>query len=645
MDEIETLQSKSLGAVDYVLFALLLVVSLGIGIYSALQGRGNSTTLDFLLGGREMSPVPVAISLLGGLISAISILGLATEMYFYGTQLCINLIGCFLGIFIVQFITLPVLYPLKIISLNEYLIMRYHSIVLRKLAVSAKILVSFFYMGMCLYAPSLTLATVTSLSTWASIAIMGSICTFYITIGGVKAVVYTDVIQTILMFGGVLVVVIVCCLNVGGLGTVFELANEGGRIQFFNMDPNPFVRHTFWSVLTQGAYSMIGWIGLNQSTYQRFASVSTLAMSRRLCVFFMFGLYALWITFYVSGVVAYATYKDCDPLTSGRIEKPDQIIPYLVLDKLSHLTGMAGLFVAAVYGGVLSSLSTTGNSLACIIWEDLLKDLPMLKGISDQKSTFIIKVLSAVSGLVGIGIGMLAGQLGNLFHISVSISNTFTGPYCGIFVCGICAPWVNYKGAFTGFVTGVLFNLWLVIGKFVVGGGSPKKLPLSTAGCPENLLPVLLANSTMNAFANSSFDGQVPGVSFNEVTGDDALSGFFNDTLAAASPTPYLSEEEEEIAKTIYSLSYCYTGVLGLLITVVVGTVVSIATGPIKPYEIEARLISPPFLRLYKFLWRKLKPHEAHKVASEEDEINDKKAAVPMISVNGDRKVSAASPE
>lgn len=68
---------------------------------------------------------------------------------------------------------------------------------------------------------------------------------------------------------------------------------------------------------------------------------------------FLFGLALLWGTFYVSGLVAYAVYSDCDPLSSGMIEKADQIIPYMVSDKLGHLTGMPGLFVAAVYGGVL----------------------------------------------------------------------------------------------------------------------------------------------------------------------------------------------------------------------------------------------------------------------------------------------------
>lgn len=72
-----------------------------------------------------------------------------------------------------------------------------------------------------------------------------------------------------------------------------------------------------------------------------------------MAAFFLLGMYLLWTLFFLSGLVAYATYSDCDPLNSNRIEKADQIIPYMVMDKLGHLTGVPGLFVAAVYGGVL----------------------------------------------------------------------------------------------------------------------------------------------------------------------------------------------------------------------------------------------------------------------------------------------------
>lgn len=72
-----------------------------------------------------------------------------------------------------------------------------------------------------------------------------------------------------------------------------------------------------------------------------------------LVLVFIVGITLLWGTQYFTGLVAYAVYRDCDPLTSGKIDKPDQILPFLVTEKLGHLPGLPGLFVAAVYGGLL----------------------------------------------------------------------------------------------------------------------------------------------------------------------------------------------------------------------------------------------------------------------------------------------------
>ncbi|XP_068203717.1 sodium-coupled monocarboxylate transporter 2-like [Palaemon carinicauda] len=583
MDDFE---SKKLGVVDWVLFSSLLVVSLGIGIYSALRGRGNSSTQEYLLGGRQMSPIPVAVSLLGGVISAISILGLATEMYFYGTQLILSLLGCVYGTFTVQLLILPILYPLKIVSANEYINLRFGSERLRKFATLCSVFMNFTHMGLYLYAPSLTLSTVTNLSTYSSICIMGIICTFYITVGGVKAVVYTDVIQTIMMFLGVLVAVVVCIVDLGGVANVYQINKEGGRLEFFNMSTDPLVRHTFWSVQVQGFYNMVAWIGLNQTTYQRFASVSTLTLSKRLCTFFLVGLHALWLTFFFSGVVAYATYSDCDPWTSGRIEKPDQILPYLVLDKLSHLTGMAGLFVAAVYGGVLSSLSSSGNSVACLLWEDILKDLKIFKDITDVNATRVIKMVSAAAGLIGIGVGLLAGYLGNIMQVSSSVGNAFTGSVTGIFISGMCAPWVNLKGAYAGYITALLFNLWLVIGQFVIGQGDPEKLPLSTENCPDQNLHLLL-NSTLDSLTNTT-EPSLPSVLLGPTVFVDDISR-----------NPDLETDLRSDGRNIYHLSYCYTGILGIIINFVVSSIVSLITD-----KVDARLISPRCLRFYKRIWK-----------------------------------------
>ncbi|XP_063866764.1 sodium-coupled monocarboxylate transporter 2-like isoform X3 [Scylla paramamosain] len=493
--------SARFSVVDYVVFSIMLVVSLGIGVYSAIQSRGRESTQDFLLGGRNMPPFPVAISLLGGIFSAISILGNPTEVFYFGSQIMMTILGVIPASILVRQGLIPIFYNLGILSLNEYVEARFNSVLLRKLSTMCHLLTKFFFMGICLYAPSLALSTVTGLSLWGSMVSMGTVCTIYITIGGVKAVVYTDVLQTMLMFGGVLVVVVMCCVDVGVVN-IWAAAKEGGRLEVLNLDTSPFTRHTLWSTIVLGFYVTLNILGLNQGCYQRLASVSSLQISQRLITFFMLGMTGMWFLFYSSGVVAYAMYRDCDPLTSGRIEKPDQILPYLVMDKLGHFTGLPGLFVAAVYGGVLSSLSTAGNAIACLMWEDLLQPLPFFSRMSNTASTAICKLLSAVAGLSGIFLGMLAGKLGNVFHVTSSVSGSILGPMQGIFITGIYIPWVNSKGMLVGFLTAFCYNVIIVIGKFHRGGGSPQKLPLSTAGCPENALH--FANTSTAAILNTT---------------------------------------------------------------------------------------------------------------------------------------------
>ncbi|KAG0727603.1 Sodium-coupled monocarboxylate transporter 1 [Chionoecetes opilio] len=89
-------------------------------------------------------------------------------------------------------------------------------------------------------------------------------------------------------------------------------------------------------------------------------------------------------------------------LPSGKINKPDQILPFLVTDKLGHIPALSGLFVAAVYGGVLSTLSSCGNSAACMVWEDFLKPLPFFSKLSDKSATLVVKILSSFTGVLSV---------------------------------------------------------------------------------------------------------------------------------------------------------------------------------------------------------------------------------------------------
>ena len=107
-----------LGTLDVVMLVLSLMASAVVGIYFSVLGR-NSTSLEYLLGGRKMKPLPLALSLMVGTVSAITIMGSAGEMYAYGTQLWLMDLGILLALFIIAKFFIPIMYPLEMVSLYQ----------------------------------------------------------------------------------------------------------------------------------------------------------------------------------------------------------------------------------------------------------------------------------------------------------------------------------------------------------------------------------------------------------------------------------------------------------------------------------------------------------------------------------------------
>ncbi|CAL4067563.1 unnamed protein product, partial [Meganyctiphanes norvegica] len=567
---------------DYAIFSILLLTSLIVGIISGRKGWKNGSTREFLLGNRNMNPIAVALSLMGGVVSAISVLGNSTEIYIHGTQLWMNLIGCFWGSLFVAFFVLPILYPLELISMYEYLDLRFKSRTLQKIGSMSQIINNVMYLGICLYAPSLTLSSVTELSLWSSICVLGVLCSIYITLGGVRAVVYTDVVQTSVMFIGVLVVIAQVSNDLGGINSVWAAAEKGGRLDFFNMDTSPFVRHTFWSVQVLGMYFITSTIGFSQPQYQRLVAVRSVTMSKLVLLSFIIGLTCIWSLFYYSGLVAYAAYKDCDPLTTGKIDKADQILVYMVGDKMGHLPGMIGLFVAAVAGAVLSSMSSVASGLAAMIWEDFLKGFWIFKDMDSSQACNVTRGLSLAAGLLSIVMATLISKLGTLFQAAYSISGAIASPLDGIFIAAMAFPWVNRTGAVAGFLSAFGFNIWFVISKFYLQAGQTKPLPMSTEDC---VIDETLSNSDMeyNFLSNNS--------------------SFLMHTINNSTQEIVQEHVKERDYLVIFDVSYCYLGSIGIIIVLVVSTLVSLITGMVPPSEVKAHLVDKRCFRAYKWIW------------------------------------------
>ncbi|XP_048358217.1 sodium-coupled monocarboxylate transporter 1-like isoform X2 [Sphaerodactylus townsendi] len=539
--------SENFRAIDYVVFAAMLIISAFIGMYYAYKGV-HKCHKDYLIAGRKLSGPPVALSLTASFMSAVTVLGTPAEVYRFGAMFGVFAISYVLMVVITAEVFLPIYYRLEITSAYEYLELRYNRY-LRLTGTTMFMILTILYTGIVIYSPSLALNQ--GFQLWGSVIATGVVCTFYCTLGGLKAVVWTDVFQFTLMISGFLTVIIRTMIIKGGIGNVLKDARQGGRLRIWDFNPSPMQRHTFWTLIVGGTFTWLGIYGVNQSQVQRYLACKTRFHAKLALYLNLVGLWIVLSSAVMSGLSMYSVYKDCDPLTLGLVKAPDQLMPFLVLDILGDFPGIPGLFVAATYSGTLSTVSSSINALAAVTVEDLVK--PYFGTLTEAQLAWISMGMNILFGGVCLGMAGLASLMGGLLQAALSIFGIVGGPLFGIFSLGILFPFGNAKGAFSGLISGFIVGMW-------VGTGShfhrppPHRtlpLPLSTAGCEK----------------------------FNLTT----AAPF---TTLSTGPTPTRSH----IHDNWYSVSYLYFSTLATLFTVIVGVIVSLSTGGLKQ-EVDRRLL------------------------------------------------------
>ncbi|KAK7901997.1 hypothetical protein WMY93_018766 [Mugilogobius chulae] len=548
--------SSSFAFGDYVVFALMLLVSAAVGMYYAWKDRGQQTSGDFLMGGRKLTALPVAMSLTASFMSAITVLSTPAEVYRYGGIIAYSCFSYLLTMIVTSEIFLPIFYRLGITSTNEYLELRF-SKATRLMGSVFFIVQTVLYTGIVIYTPALALSQVTRMDLWGAVVSTGLVCTFYCTMGGLKAVVWTDVFQVGVMLAGFLAVIVRVVILQGGISPILKDAQEGGRLNFWEFELNPLMRHTFWTVIIGATFVWSSIYGINQAQVQRYISCKSLTHARLSLYINLFGLWCIVLCAVFAGLCLFSVYKSCDPWTSGLISAPDQLMPYLVMDILGGFPGLPGLFVAAAYSGSLSTVSSSINALAAVTVEDLIKPHTNL---SDKHLAWTSKGLSLLYGVLCIGMAALASLMGGILQAVISIFGVIGGPLLGLFILGILCPFANSKGALSGLVLGFALSLWVSIGSHIYPPPPELTLPLplTTAGC----------NFTIAMTQNWTF------------------------TIAATEAITTLEHNIGSSSLLVdkwYSLSYMYFSPIGTITVVCVGILVSLFSGGTKQ-NVESKL-------------------------------------------------------
>ncbi|CAH6779755.1 Slc5a5 [Phodopus roborovskii] len=508
------------GAWDYGVFAAMLLVSTGIGLWVGLARGGQRSADDFFTGGRQLAAVPVGLSLAASFMSAVQVLGVPAEAARYGIKFLWMCAGQLLNSLLTAMLFLPVFYRLGLTSTYQYLELRFSRAV-RLCGTLQYLVATMLYTGIVIYAPALILNQVTGLDIWASLLSTGVICTLYTTVGGMKAVVWTDVFQVVVMLSGFWVILARGTMLMGGPWNVLSLARNHSRINLMDFDPDPRSRYTFWTFMVGGTLVWLSMYGVNQAQVQRYVACRTERKAKLALLVNQLGLFLIVISAACCGIVMFVFYRDCDPLLTKRISAPDQYMPLLVLDIFEDLPGVPGLFLACAYSGTLSTASTSINAMAAVTVEDLIK--PRMPSLAPRKLVLISKGLSLIYGSACLTVAALSSMLGG----------------------GVL------QGVLSGLAAGLTVSLWVAVGATLYPPGEQIMgvLPTSAASCTN-------ASVLMGPPRAANASSGVP--SSGTEAGRPALSDNF------------------------YAISYLYYGALGTLTTMLCGVLISYLTGPTK---------------------------------------------------------------
>ncbi|KAI8130172.1 Sodium/iodide cotransporter [Lucilia cuprina] len=595
---------------DYLMFVLFIAFTVFTPLWKRLFGKKKQhSKADYVFATGGVSIIAVMISISRGTLGVRTVLGYPSELFYRGSGMWEIIYGMASAYPLVCFIFVPVYFNLGITSVYQYIDLRFKSRMVRCLASFTYIIRQMCSLGVTVYTPSVALSTVIGIPYWASICCMTTICVFFSIKGGLKAAINADVIQTVTVIIVSIAIIIKGTIFSGGVKRVYDINRNDGRLSFFNFTGDMTVRVDTTSAWLGQLFVSLSQFGCQQNFMQRYVSLKSLkevkrAMMSNIPIIFVF--FSLsWIT----GLVIYSSYADCDPLKEGYIQKADEILPFYVEDQLAIIPGFLGIFMATLFNGALCMMVSNLNSLATVISEDFLTLLPKFKNLPDNQQLNVIKTVTVICGIIIMGVAFCVGLFSGVIESSMMAFSATSGPLLGCFILAMLVPIANWKGTSAGMISACAIVLWIVTGSATVDNSASNQfLPTSTEGCSnftfsqsihkpgEEEFSFLPTSSSwlMQHTASSNGIGGNGGMNTNYTKLNDTLMSLWatNNTAGSGAGSTTAAVEERTPLQYMYSISYMYYSLIGTALTVLIGIIGSYLTQDPKDCY-DAKLLHP----------------------------------------------------
>lgn len=437
-----------LSILDYGVIALYLIGIVMLGGYFYRQQRD---TTDYFLAGRSMGWLSVALSMAATDISAITFMGVPAFAYQRNLTIVFGIFTLPLVAPIIITIFLRFYHVLKVSTAYEYLELRFNPWV-RSVASLLFILWREGWLAAAIYAPALAVSQVTGMSLLFCILTMGIGSTIYTALGGMKAVIWTDVVQWGVMVVGVVSIAAALLHGFqGSLSEIWRIAGEGGRTAMLEFSFDPTLETSFWAVIIGSFMLNLTAYGTDQVILQRYLTTKNLSEGKRSIIANALNQVPFVLLLYLVGVGLYAFYRKYPARLDPSIQ-PDRIIPFFVVTELP--SGLSGLIIAAIFAATMSSISSGINSVTTATIVDFYRRHVKPRA-PEQHYLNASRYWSVIWGSVATIVALNVNRLGTILQIIWKIQGFFSGVLLAIFLLGMLTRRANWQGAVFGGTIGI----------------------------------------------------------------------------------------------------------------------------------------------------------------------------------------------
>ncbi len=441
------------GTLNYVVLFTYLAMVVSVG---ALFARKQKTSEDYFLAGRRMPWLVVGMSMFASLTSAISYMGIPGTAY--KENIALLMVGPLSLIVapILIFVFYPFYRVLNVTTSYEYVLQRYGQPA--RLTVSGLfVLARLGWLGTVIYAPSLALSIVTGIPLWLAILLMGILATTYTALGGLSAVLWTDLVQFLILVGGALWVALSLTASVpGGLGSIWEIARTTDHLRVIDWRFS-LTEMTGIAVGVSYLFQLMHDYGTDQITVQRLMAVKTFRGMAKATIFnAMAQLFMVSLLLYM-GLGLFAYFQTFPSELAAGITS-DGVLPYYIMHALPQ--GVSGLLITAIFAAAMSSVDSGINSVATVLVNDFVRPL-RTRARSEQHDVKLARLLTLLLGSFATVVAFYVTCAGQILEASSKFLGLFGGPILALFLLGMLTRRVNFRGWLIGLVVAVPVTLWL----------------------------------------------------------------------------------------------------------------------------------------------------------------------------------------